>query len=310
MHIPDGFLDTKTAIATAVLSAAAVATALQHLKRNVTRKQIPMMGLAAAFIFAAQMLNFPVAGGTSGHLMGAVLCSVLLGPSASIIVMSTVLIVQCFLFADGGITTLGANIFNMAVAGTLTGYTVYRIVQRIIGSVRGKFAAIAFASWCSTVAASILCAGELAWSGTANWSATFVAMTNIHMLIGLGEGIITTLVIAGIWKTRPELLDRQFVGTKRFYEFISYGTIFTIGLILFAAPFISTLPDGLERVASSAGFDVRALKEPILNTPLAGYRMNGIITPELATIIAGMTGMVVVFILSYTLAKVVAPKSK
>src|SRR5512142_506416 len=115
MHIPDGFLDGRTAVVSAALSAVAVGVALNHAKQSMPPRRIPLLGLTASFIFAAQMLNFPVAGGTSGHLIGAVLAAVLLGPSAAIVVMSAVVILQCFMFADGGLTALGANLFNMAL---------------------------------------------------------------------------------------------------------------------------------------------------------------------------------------------------
>ena len=132
-------------------------------------RRVPLLGLAAAFLFAAQMVNFPVAGGTSGHLVGGVLAAALLGPSAAIVVLTTVLIVQCFLFADGGVLALGANIFNMAIVGAAGGYAIYRVVCRALPGTRGQVAAVAFAGWCSTVLASICCAGQLAWSGTVAW---------------------------------------------------------------------------------------------------------------------------------------------
>src|ERR1039458_7482818 len=167
LHIPDGFIDGKTAATTALLSAVGVGLALRQVRLRLPPRRVPLLGLAAAFLFAAQMVNFPVAGGTSGHLVGGVLVAALLGPSAAIVVLTTVLIVQCFLFADGGVLALGANVFNMAIVGAAGGYTIYRIVCRWLPGTRGQVAAVAFAGWCSTVLASICCAGELAWAGTA-----------------------------------------------------------------------------------------------------------------------------------------------
>src|SRR5271154_4130725 len=126
MHIPDGFLDPKVAISSGILSAAGIALAARRARIELPARRVPLMGLAAAFVFAAQTLNFPVAGGTSGHLIGAVLCSVLLGPSAAILVVSSVLIVQCLAFGDGGVLALGANIFNMAIVSSVGGYAIYR----------------------------------------------------------------------------------------------------------------------------------------------------------------------------------------
>ena len=127
MHIPDGFLDTKTIVATSALAVVGVAVAWRRVRSEVPPQRVPLLGVAAAFVFAAQMLNFPVAGGTSGHLIGATLVAILLGPGAATIVIAAVLLVQCFLFADGGILALGANVFNMALLGVISGYALYRL---------------------------------------------------------------------------------------------------------------------------------------------------------------------------------------
>src|SRR5512142_1314369 len=190
MHLPDGILDARTSLLCTGAAAAGVGIALREVRAALEPRRMPMIGLAAAFVFAAQMLNFPVAGGTSGHLIGAVLAAVLLGPSAAIVVMSAVVILQCFMFTDGGLTALGANLFNMALLAPVVGYAIYSLIRRIAGdSLRSRLLATAFASWCSTVAAAIACAGELAMSGTAAWAAAFPAMTAVHMLIGIGEAL-------------------------------------------------------------------------------------------------------------------------
>src|ERR1043166_4981334 len=131
MHIPDGFLDAKTAVTAAAFSVTGVGVALRHVRLHLSQRRIPMLGLAAAFVFAAQMLNFPVAGGTSGHLVGGVFTAILLGPSAAILVMTCVLIVQCLMFADGGLMALGANVFNMAIVNVCGGYFVFRLARRL-----------------------------------------------------------------------------------------------------------------------------------------------------------------------------------
>ena len=130
MHIPDGFIDGKTAAATALLSAAGVGLALRQVRRRLPPRRVPLLGLAAAFLFAAQMVNFPVAAGVSGHLIGGVLVAALLGPSAAVVVLTTVLIVQCFLFADGGVLALGANVFRMGLVGAVGGCAIYHGVRR------------------------------------------------------------------------------------------------------------------------------------------------------------------------------------
>lgn len=167
---------------------------------------IPLLGVMSAFIFAAQMLNFPVIGGTSGHLLGGVLAAVLLGPYAAVIALTCVLIVQCLIFQDGGLSALGANILNMALAGTIPGYLIYKAIKKILGEKRGMMAGVAIAAWFSVVIASGLCALELAISKTSPLKIVLPAMGGIHALIGIGEAIITCIVISFILKVRPDLI--------------------------------------------------------------------------------------------------------
>jgi len=201
MHIPDGILDAKTALAASALAGAGLALAVRRVRLDLPPRRMPLLGLSASFLFAAQMINFPVAGGTSGHLLGGTLVAVLLGPSAAIVVLTTVLIVQCLLFADGGLLALGANIFNMGVVASVSGYAVYASLRRVLPGSAGRLAAVAFAGWSSTVLAALACAGELAWSGAAGWRVAVSAMVGIHSLIGLGEGAISAMVIAAIART-------------------------------------------------------------------------------------------------------------
>jgi cobalt/nickel transport system permease protein len=307
MHIPDGFLDARTAVAGGALSVAGVGYALRQARRAVPPRRVPLMGLTAAFVFAAQMLNFPVAGGTSGHLMGGVLVAVLLGPGAAVVVLTAVLIVQCLLFADGGLLSLGANVLNMAVAAPLVGYAIYRAVRAAFPGDRGRLLAVFFSAWCSTVVAAILCAGELAWSGTVAWSAAFPAMANVHMLIGLGEGFVTTLVIAAVSRTRPELLDDSVAARPRARDAIVYGFVIAIALALFVSPFASPWPDGLERVAGSLGFEHRATTASQIASPWADYRLGGVESAAMATALAGAMGTVIAFVLAFVVARALVP---
>jgi len=310
VHIPDGFLDAKTAAATGVLAAAGLGVALAGVRRALPPRRVPLIGLAAAFVFAAQMLNFPVAGGTSGHLVGAVLAAVLLGPSAAVVVMSAVLILQCLMFADGGVTALGANIFNMALVATGVGYAVYRLLVRVAGgSLRARLFATAFAAWCSTVAGAVVCAGQLALSGTVAWGAVFPAMAGVHMLIGLGEALITTLVVAAVARARPELLAGQDAPRpgSRYGLLAAQGAIVALGLVIFVAPFASGWPDGLERVASVLRFGHRAAAAHSW-APLADYGVRGLRSPVLSTVVAGGVGTVVAFGLAWVLAAILAPR--
>jgi cobalt/nickel transport system permease protein len=307
MHIPDGFVDVKTAVTAAALAATGLGLALAQAKRELPPRRVPLLGLGAAFVFAAQMVNFPVAGGTSGHLIGAALVAALLGLPAAVIVMATVLIAQCFLFADGGVTALGANVFNMAVVAPCAGLLVFRAVSRGLPGLRGQVAAMAFAGWCSTVAAALACAGQLAWSGTVAWSVALPAMTGIHMLIGLGEGTISALAFAAVARTRPELVGGA-TGAAAPAEggargFVRYGLLAALGVALFAAPFACSWPDGLEAVAAKLGFEHAA--HEAAPAPMPDYVFPWIGHEGLATAAAGVVGAIVVFALAVVLSRLV-----
>lgn len=197
MHIPDGFLDAKTVIVTSAASLAALKYGMTKAKKELGERDIPSLGVMAAFIFAAQMVNFPVMAGTSGHLLGAALAAILFGPYSASLVLSTVLIVQCLFFQDGGITVLGANILNMAVAGTFVASIVYNTVKklRFTGS---EMTAIFLSAWLSVLTGAFLTSFELAISGTVSFNAVIAPMILVHAVIGIGEGIITCVAVAYI----------------------------------------------------------------------------------------------------------------
>jgi len=298
MHIPDGFLDGKTLLLTGALSAAGLAVAARQVSRELPRNKCPLMGLGASFVFAAQMLNFPVAGGTSGHLLGGVLAGVLLGPGAAAIVLACVLTAQAVLFSDGGVLALGANIFNMAFVGAVGGWAVYRVVCLGMRGLRGRVMAVFFAAWFSTVLASAACAGELAMSGTAPAGAAFAAMLGAHALIGIGEGLITSLVFLAIARTRPELVELEGApcrGSRR--EFLAFGLVIALGLAVFVSPYACSWPDGLDKVAQNLGFEVRA--KPLIHSWMPDYRMPGIGSEGVATAIAGALGSLAMFGLAW-----------
>jgi len=218
MHIPDGFLSHTVNAITFAVSAGACAYGVKRVNRNFGEKEVPLMGVTAAFVFAAQMLNFPIAGGTSGHFLGAVFSSVLLGPWAGLLIMTIVLIVQCLGFADGGLTAIGSNIFNMGIIGALGGYSIFYILFALLQKSRkGFFIASAIASWLSIVMGASAAAIELAISGTSPLKITLPAMAGIHAIIGIGEAIITTAALSLILKTRPDLVS-CFTKCKRSYE--------------------------------------------------------------------------------------------
>jgi cobalt/nickel transport system permease protein len=311
MHIPDGFIDVKTAVASGVFSVAGLGIVIRNLKKDFPASRVPLIGLTAAFIFAAQMLNFPVAGGTSGHLIGATMAVILIGPYATVLAMSSVLILQCLMFADGGLTALGANILNMAIVATICGALIYQTVFRLLGnSLRSRLTAATFAAWCSTVLTSIVCAAELAISGTVEWNLAFPAMSGVHALIGIGEALITTLVVAAVAKLRPELLSANERPQTGYKHILVFGIIISCALVIFIAPLASSWPDGLERVAENLGFMSKAAETGIVTSPLPDYQTPGIGWAGVSTIIAGLIGVIAVFALSYLLARILTPSKK
>jgi cobalt/nickel transport system permease protein len=201
VHIPDGFLDTKTWVGAAALGTVAVGYAVRRTQEELGERQIPTLGVLAAFIFAAQMVNFPIVGGTSGHLLGAVLAAVLLGPWSATLVLTTVLAVQALFFQDGGLTALGANVLNMAVVGVFAGYGVYRTLDALLPGRPGRLTAVFLAAWVSVVASAVVAAAELAASHTLPLGVALPAMLYWHVFIGLGEGVITTAVVAYLTRT-------------------------------------------------------------------------------------------------------------
>ena len=304
MHIPDGFLDGKTLALTGALSAGGLAVAARQVNRTLPRNKIPLMGLGAAFVFAAQMLNFPVAGGTSGHLLGGVLAAVLLGPGAAAVVIACVLTVQALLFSDGGVLALGANIFNMSFIGAVVGCAIYRTVRKFLPGLRGQITAVFFAAWLSTVLAAVTCAGELALSGTLPPGVVFPAMVSVHALIGIGEGLITSLVILTIARTRPDLLENETAPATRGtgWEFLAFGLVIALGLAIFVSPYACSWPDGLDKVAQKFGFESHAAT--LIKTWIPDYKMPGISSAGIATAVAGAIGTLIMFGLACVIGRV------
>jgi cobalt/nickel transport system permease protein len=210
LHIPDGVLSPPVWGGTWILSIGLIALALRHVQAEYQDRTVPLMGVCAAFIFAAQMINFPIPGGTSGHLLGGTLAGALLGPWAGSLVMAVVFIVQAVLFQDGGITTMGANIFNMGLIGTFGGYYLFRSVRFAIGQnkLAGMVTGTAIAAWSSVVVAAIFTAIQLGLSGSVPLGVALTAMVGWHLLIGMGEAMITVATVVFIWRTRPDLFHQ------------------------------------------------------------------------------------------------------
>lgn len=209
MHVPDGFLDASTSLATAGVAVVAVAASLRGARRELDDRTAPLAGLVAVFVFAAQMVNFPVGAGTSGHLMGGVLAAVLVGPWTATLALTVVLLVQALFFADGGITALGTNITLIAVVAVWAGYGVFRLIQRAAPRSRRIIpAAAAVAALLSVPAASLVFAGLWAVGGAAPIDLRLLATTMVgwHTIIGIGEAIITGLAVSAIMAARPDIV--------------------------------------------------------------------------------------------------------
>lgn len=208
LHIPDGFLSLPVSLFCWIATIVLIAVSLKRVQKDYQEKAVPLMGVCAAFIFAAQMINFPIPGGTSGHLVGGTLAAILLGPWAGTLVVSVVFIVQAVLFQDGGLTVLGANILNMGLLGTFGGYYLYKTIRFTLGrrSWNSMAIATAIAAWLSVVIAAIMTAIQLALSETVPLTVAMIAMVSWHLLIGVGEAIITLIAVSFVWRSRPDLL--------------------------------------------------------------------------------------------------------
>jgi cobalt/nickel transport system permease protein len=209
MHVPDGFFDVPTSVGTAVASTVAVGIALRGARKELDERTVPLAGLVAAFVFATQMLNFPVAGGTSGHLLGGALAAVLVGPYTALLCMSVVLLVQGLLFADGGITAIGTNVLLMGVVTVVVGWAGFRVVQTVLPKRKSMVApAAAIGALLSVPAASLGFVALYALGGTADipLDNLVAAMAGVHFLIGMGEAAITFVAVSSIMAVRPDLV--------------------------------------------------------------------------------------------------------
>lgn len=286
MHIPDGLLSLPVAVLCWVISAALVWIAVRRSKGELGERQVPLMGVLAAFIFAAQMINFPVAGGTSGHLLGGALAAITLGPWAAMLVMTSVILVQALLFQDGGLVVMGANILNMGLLTVLVSYGLYRVASNRSRGVRLGVAGLA--AWLSVMAAALATSLQLWLSGTARLDFVVPAMLAVHALIGLGESLITVAALAFILRARPDILESPASGANRGKGWIIVGMLLSLGVVGLA-PLASADPDGFERVAHDIGFLHLGQDAPYNLLP--DYTLPFLGETPLSTILAGVLGV-------------------
>ncbi|MFF4933706.1 energy-coupling factor ABC transporter permease [Streptomyces griseofuscus] len=328
MHVPDGFIDAPTSAVTGVIAAGALAVSLRGARRELGgtshaseaerggEKTAPLAGLVAAFIFAVQMLNFPVAAGTSGHLLGGALAAILVGPYTGVLCVSVVLLMQGVLFADGGLTALGVNITDMALVTTVVSYAVFRGLLAVLPRGRRSVTVASFVAALVSVPAAA-CAFTLIYAvgGTTDVSIGKVAtaMIGVHVLIGVGEAVITALTVGAVIAVRPDLVhgarglrqrlrlrvDGELVDapaspaaapTSRRKVWVT-GLVASLVLAGFVSFYASASPDGLEKVAHDKGIDTRAREHASAGSPLADYGVKDVSDARLSGGLAGVIGV-------------------
>ena len=305
LHIPDGFLSFIVSLICWAIAAVVLAMAVSRTNKSLGEKQVPLMGIMAAFIFAAQMLNFPVAGGTSSHLLGGALAAIVLGPWAGMLVMTAVIAVQALLFQDGGLIVMGANILNMGLITSAIGYGLYRGVSNASRST--KLAVAGVAAWLSVMAGALATALQLWLSGTSDLQTVTLAMLGVHALIGIGEALITVAALTFIMQTRPDLLDESSASAQGGRGWALPGIALSLAVVLLS-PLASAFPDGLERVAENMGFLHHGQSAPYQIIP--DYTVPFLGETALSTIVAGIIGALVVLGLSILTGRSLQKKSQ
>ncbi|MFD9908925.1 energy-coupling factor ABC transporter permease [Streptomyces sp. NPDC059063] len=317
MHVPDGFINAPVSVAAGAVAAGAVAVSLRGARRELDERTAPLAGLVAAFIFAVQMLNFPVAAGTSGHLLGGALAAILVGPCTGVLCVSVVLLMQGVLFADGGLTALGVNITVMAVVTTVVAYALFRGLATLLPRGRRSLTAAAFvAALLSVPAAATAFTFLYAIGGTTDVpiSKVATAMIGVHVLIGIGEATITALTVGAVIAVRPDLVHgargltaplklrvngelvdapaaTPAAAPRSPRKLWAAGILTSLVLAGFVSFYASTNPDGLEKVAHDKGIDKKEEEHAASDSPLADYGVKDITNTRLSGGLAGVIGV-------------------
>ncbi|RMG39240.1 MAG: cobalt ABC transporter permease [Planctomycetota bacterium] len=306
MHVPDGLLSVPVCAATGAASTAAVGYSVRRLRDRLADRTIPMIGMMAALVFAGQMVNFPLVG-ISGHLLGGVLCAAVLGPWAGCLAMTIVLVVQCLLFGDGGLLALGANVLHMAVIGVWGGYAVYRFLLGSDAGPRRMLMAAMIASWLSVMAAAAAFCLEFRLShpaGAFDYRNVFSLIVAFHSLIGIGEAVITGLLVRFLYRHRPDLLYGPVAeggssgGVRRV---VAAGLVAALAIAAFLSPFASSLPDGLEAAAERTGM-ARLERSPAWSV-FSDYELPAIGWQPASVAAAGIIGVVSVVVLALLMSR-------
>ncbi|MGK7312001.1 MAG: energy-coupling factor ABC transporter permease [Candidatus Longimicrobiales bacterium M2_2A_002] len=299
-HIPDGLLTPPVIAGAAALSATALAVAARRSRDQLKDRQAPLLGAATAFVFAAQMFNFPLGAGTSAHLLGGVLVAVVVGPWAAMLALFSVLLVQALLFQDGGIAALGANTLNLAVLGAGGGYLVYRWQLALIGSgERRRLVAAGVAAFVSSVAIGLAVGLELGLSGLVPTDTALLAVGGAHVLVGLAEAALTVGILAMVLRARPDLVESPDV-TPRVR--LTAGVVGVSAVVALAAgAWASALPDALEASLEAVGVHGG---RPLLPAPMSGYDVAG------SPWVAGAVGVVLVFVVGWLVFRLAARSAR
>lgn len=321
MHAPDGFLNAGTAIATGAISAGTISVAIRQAKTQMSEKVVPLAGLTAAFVFAVQMFTFPVAAGTTGHLLGGALAAILVGPHVGALVVTVVVVVQALVFADGGLTALGYNVLNMAIIPAYGGFAIFTWSRSLLPKNSGGIiAATGLAAGASVVMAGAAFALEWLFGATAPipFDTVFGAMVGVHALIGIGEAVISALAMGAILAVRPDLvygardLDRAQLQNSKvpLRAFVVGGLAITLIFATVISQFAVDNPDGLERVAADTGFLSSGQEHGLANTVFAEYATTGIGNDTLSLAIAGLAGVLITIAVAYGLFRAIRPRQK
>ncbi|MFD6337487.1 energy-coupling factor ABC transporter permease [Streptomyces sp. NPDC060131] len=319
MHVPDGFIDLPVSAASGAVAAGAVAVSLRGARRELDERTAPLAGLVAAFIFAVQMLNFPVAAGTSGHLLGGALAAILVGPYTGVLCISVVLLMQGILFADGGLTALGVNITDMAVVTTVVSYALFRALVKLLPRTRRSVTVSSFVAALVSVPAAALAFTFFYWIGGTTdipIGKVLTGMAGVHVLIGIGEAAITALTVGAVIAVRPdlvygarglsaplklrvggELVDAAPESGPEPVAARSTRTLWATGLVTalvlagFVSFYASANPDGLEKVAADQGIDRKTEPHHTADSPLADYGVRDIDDARISGGLAGVIGV-------------------
>jgi cobalt/nickel transport system permease protein len=297
MHIPDGFLSTPVWAGLAAVSAPSVGVLARRAQSSLEESRVPLMGVMGAFIFAAQMINFPVGIGASGHLLGGALLAITLGPAPASIVMTAILSIQALVFQDGGLLALGANVFNMALAGVLAAWLPYRL----LAGTRARRLGVFLAGFLSVLVSACLCLGQLALSGVRLPAPVLALAVAVFSVTAALEGVITVAVLTALERIQPDWRREAPQPGRRLLIFVGLAALLLASAGFFLA---SALPDGLERVSALAGLEGK--EHATFAAPFPGYEALTLSNPWLRSAAAGLSGLLLTLLVCLLIGRWIA----